>query len=169
MCACSRPRDATSDAEVQQGRFRDDLFHRLAVGRVELPPLRRRRSDIAVLARHFWTELGGGALPAALLERWQLEPWPGNVRELRNVVARHMALGDLAVPAARIAPSEDFIEEVLAELPPLVVGRVRVVEAYERRYIERVLEVHQGNVRRAAKAAGIARRYFQVLRKKRRA
>jgi DNA-binding NtrC family response regulator len=86
------------DQEVQKGRFRDDLFHRLAVARIELPPLRARRGDVALLARHFWVQLGGApdALPADLLRRWEDWPWPGNVRELRNAVARRLALGDLA-------------------------------------------------------------------------
>ncbi|MEQ9323385.1 MAG: sigma 54-interacting transcriptional regulator, partial [Polyangiaceae bacterium] len=71
------------DHEVQQGRFRDDLFHRLAVGRVELPPLRRRAGDILVLARYFWEQLGGepGGLTQKLLQRWEAYDWPGNIRE----------------------------------------------------------------------------------------
>ena len=85
------------DREVQSGRFRDDLFHRLAVARIELPPLRHRQGDVPLLARHLWHLLGGdaGNLSDATLQRWSEEPWPGNVRELRNAVARHFALGDL--------------------------------------------------------------------------
>src|SRR5204862_4534863 len=85
------------DREVQAGRFRDDLFHRLAVARIELPPLRRRRGDVALLARFFCGLLGGTptSLPSELLRRWETDPWPGNIRELRNAVARRLALGDL--------------------------------------------------------------------------
>ncbi|HEX8795044.1 MAG TPA: sigma 54-interacting transcriptional regulator [Polyangiaceae bacterium] len=162
------------DEEVQQGRFRDDLFHRLAVGRVELPPLRERKGDVALLAAHFWKALGGDPRgpDASLLARWDKQPWPGNVRELRNAVARQIAIGDLqatteveAVPVA--VEGEDFIDGVVASKVPLIRGREVVVEEYERRYIERVLSDHGGNVVHAAKASGIARRYFQRLRARR--
>jgi len=86
------------DREVQVGRFRDDLFHRLAVARVELPPLRQRKGDITALAMHFWREMGGdpNAIPRELLQKWEDFAWPGNVRELRNTIARQLALGELA-------------------------------------------------------------------------
>src|SRR3954453_14044171 len=85
------------DKEIQAGRFRDDLFYRLAVARIELPPLRERRGDIALLARHFWERLGGqGAMPYDMLLRFEDYHWPGNVRELYNAVARALALGELA-------------------------------------------------------------------------
>src|SRR5262249_43761560 len=86
------------DQEVQEGRFRDDLFFRPAVARIELPPLRDRQGDVGVLAQHFWQQLGGRnrAIPYDLLRRWENYGWPGNVRELHNAVARQLALGTLA-------------------------------------------------------------------------
>src|SRR6185436_16593176 len=86
------------DREVQEGRFRDDLFFRLAVTRIELPPLRKRRGDIRLLANVFWERLArdGSAAPEALLAKLETQPWPGNVRELHHAVARYVALGDLA-------------------------------------------------------------------------
>ncbi|HVY45818.1 MAG TPA: sigma 54-interacting transcriptional regulator, partial [Minicystis sp.] len=156
------------DAEVQAGRFRDDLFHRLAVARIELPPLRARRSDIPLLARAFAREMGGAALPDDLLVRLREQDWPGNVRELRNAVARRLALGDAAaLPEAPAEPPEgeaDFIAWTVAQKLPLPIGRKRVVDEYERRYVERVLADHGGNVGEAARASGIARRYFQIIR-----
>jgi len=86
------------DRMVQLGRFRDDLFHRLAVARIELPPLRKREGDVPLLAGRFWAEQGGDPdrIPADLLREWEDYNWPGNVRELRNAVIRRLALGDLA-------------------------------------------------------------------------
>jgi len=156
------------DHEVQTGRFRDDLFHRLAVGRIGLPPLRERAGDVELLTRHFWRELGGEGLPpASALARWQDDPWPGNVRALRNAIARFIALGEEAETAAPSpmspAAGEDYIDRVIASKAPLPIGRLRVVEEYEKRYIEKVLAAHGGNVSRAAEASGIGRRYFQIL------
>ncbi len=161
------------DRAVQDGSFRDDLYHRLAVGRVELPPLRRRTGDVAELARHFWRELGGDAAgpPQDLLSTWEREPWPGNVRQLRNAVARWIALGELGdagrtddpTPSARAAGT-DMIEQIIQQKLPLPLARLRVIEAFESRYIAAVLAEHDGNVAKAAEASGIARRYFQLLR-----
>jgi DNA-binding NtrC family response regulator len=168
------------DAEVQVGRFRDDLFHRLAVARIELPPLRRRRGDIPVLASHLCEQLGGDPqlLPREIVARWEDYGWPGNVRELRNTVARHLALGELAnldpehwsqtlrkvadAAAGAEPPSvDDLMEEVLRL--PLGEARQRLVDEFERRYIARMLQNNGGNVTRAAESAGVARRYFQTI------
>lgn len=172
---CATRRDL--DREVQRNRFRDDLFHRVAVTRVELPPLRRRRGDVALLARHFCHQLGvdEGALSLELLLRWDDCRWPGNVRELRNAVARTIALGEiLSTEATKSAPerersadaaaASDATEQILAMDLPLIQARQRVVEAFEQRYLERVLALHDGHVARAAAASGIARRHFQRLR-----
>jgi DNA-binding NtrC family response regulator len=174
------------DKEIQAGRFRDDLFYRLAVARIELPPLRHRRGDIALLARHFWEKLGGeGQLPYDFLVRLESHDWPGNIRELSNAVARRLALGDLAHgvlferPAAGAKPpapggspslvidetsAGDVISRVIALGLPLPRSREIVVDEFERRYVESVLGRHQGDATRAAQASGIARRYFQLLR-----
>ena len=171
------------DQEIQAGRFRDDLFFRLAVARIELPALRRRAGDVTVLAFHFWRQLAGKGLPfpSDFAQRLESYAWPGNVRELYNAVARRVALGDLAaIETARSAPAEagppsvpsaplssrghDVIEDVLAQDLPLTRARERVVEEFERRYVTRVLAQHGGNVSKASAASGIARRYFQLLR-----
>ena len=88
------------EVEIQEGRFRDDLYYRLAVARIELPPLRRRTGDIHFIANHFWRELGGDPshFPGDLLERASEYAWPGNIRELRNAVAHRYALGDMSAP-----------------------------------------------------------------------
>ena len=170
------------EREIQNGRFRDDLFYRLAVARVELPPLRERHGDIAFLARFFWRSIGEDtALPADFIRRLEAYDWPGNVRELRNAVARRLALGDLApAPGARARPStpapppsipasaaQDPIERVLASDLPLSASRDLVIQEFERRYLARMLSKHGGDATSAARSAGIARRYFQLLRGKR--
>ena len=180
------------DRQVQSGQFRDDLFHRLAVGRIELPPLRNRRGDVPLLGRHFANELGGDphALPAEWLLRCEAYSWPGNVRELRNAVARRLALGDLA-PQREAAPvsgggrgvvgpsipplphdgdggssgarPDAFLDHVLTLGLPIIPARQLVIDEFERRYVERVLESYGGNMARAAEASGIARRHFQRI------
>jgi DNA-binding NtrC family response regulator len=158
------------DHEVQAGRFRDDLFHRLAVARIELPPLRSRKGDVALLARHFARQQGGDdrAIVGDALARWEDYAWPGNVRELRNAVARLLALGEASLPMRRslAPPGADFIATVLASKVPLPEARKRVVDELERRYLEQVLAEHGGDVARAANASGIGRRYFNMLRSK---
>jgi DNA-binding NtrC family response regulator len=162
------------DRAVQDGTFRDDLFHRLAVGRIALPPLRKRHGDIALLARHFWAELAPGtALPAHLLERWEAYDWPGNIRELRNAVARQLATGDLdlSAPEAQdsqsiedaLARAETAMRELLHARLPFPVARLRLLEELQRAYVERALAEHGGSVERAAAALGIGRRYFHIL------
>jgi DNA-binding NtrC family response regulator len=163
------------DREVQAGRFRDDLFHRLVVARIELPPLRERRGDVRLLTAHFCRELGGDehALPADLLARWEDSPWPGNVRELRNSIARRIALGELAVdirgPSSAEDPATDpdagdVVESLLRQGLPYTVARDRLLLAFEERYVQRVLSEHGNDVSRAAAASGIGRRYFQKIR-----
>jgi transcriptional regulator with GAF, ATPase, and Fis domain len=172
------------DREVQEGRFRDDLFFRLAVGRVELPPLRRRLDDVPLLARHFWARLGDGApMPVRLLRELGEYSWPGNVRELENTIARKIMLGDALLPeqladegtgghepgarslASSASPGpEDVIATILRENLPLPVAKERVIAELERRYVAHLLAQHEGNATRAAAASGIARRYFNLLR-----
>jgi DNA-binding NtrC family response regulator len=161
---CTTRRDL--DKEVQEGRFRDDLYYRLAVLRLELPPLRARDGDVPLLAEHFHKLAGGaGALPQDLAERFAGATWPGNVRELANLVTRRVAMGELdAQPEPAAAPGADPFVRVLDMDLPLPRARELVVDAFERKYLERVLAKHGGNVGRAAAASGIARRYFQILR-----
>jgi DNA-binding NtrC family response regulator len=159
------------DREVESGRFREDLFFRLAATRVELPPLRERAGDVPLLARHFWTDGAGPGrpLPPDALRAYEDYPWPGNVRELRHVVARKVALGDAELegpPPA--APEVHALTDRVLDLDlPFSQARAQVLAAFERRYVERVLAKHGGNVSRAAAASGIARRYFQILRSRR--
>lgn len=159
------------DAEVQAGRFREDVLQCLAPSRIELPPLRRRQGDVGLLARHFWRVVGGGDnLPADFAARLDAYAWPGNVRELANVVARRFADGaDEATSIVPQAESSDptlhtALEKILESDMPFSRARAAALAEFERRYVARVLARHGGHVGRAAAASGIARRYFQVLR-----
>ena len=166
---------------VREGRFRDDLYFRLAVTRIELPPLRAREGDVRRLAGAFWTELGGGcAIPPPLLAKLEAHDWPGNVRELKNAIARHVALGELATTEQVAVPCAS--EAVVGPMPTIVAGspvdelvdldlplpeaRRRIVEEFERRYVERALARHGGNISRAADASGVGQRYFRMIRAK---
>jgi DNA-binding NtrC family response regulator len=156
--------------EVRAGRFRDDLFFRLAVARIELPPLCRRHGDIRLLTRRFW-ELSGGdsPIPEALLERFEAYHWPGNVRELHNAVSRAIALGGLAEFETLADTREreiDIVDQIIDLELSLPRARQRMLAEFERRYIETALARHAGDVRRAAEASGIARRYFNLLRRR---
>ena len=162
------------DKAVAAGRFRDDLFHRLAVARIELPPLRERKGDVPLLARRFAQEMGEpDALTAEVLARFDDYAWPGNIRELRNAVARYIALGDDAAivsanPSGTSPGSgesagrrEDWLGPLLAM--PFPVARRKTLEEFERRYVEAAIAAHGGNVSAAARASGLALRYFRLV------
>jgi DNA-binding NtrC family response regulator len=159
---------------VDEGRFRADLYHRLAVVEVELPALRDRGGDALLLFDAFLADeaaqLGRdvprvGPSARAHLARW---PWPGNVREVRNV-ARYvaaMARGEvgfddlpkrLRAPATR-DPSDGV--EIRTDLPYLEARR-EWLDAFQERYVVRILEEHGGNVSEAARAAQMDRRSIQ--------
>ena len=168
------------EQEIQQGRFRDDLYYRLAVARVELPPLRKRSGDIEFIAYHIWKDLGGdpARFPGDLLAGAKEYSWPGNIRELRNAVAHRYALGDMADPetlqrsklATGTTPNEkqktvDVIQRVVDAELGFFEARERVLTEFQARFVEAVLARHNGDVAKAAAASGIARRYLYVLKK----
>jgi transcriptional regulator with GAF, ATPase, and Fis domain len=154
--------------EVDRGRFREDLYYRLAVIPLRLPPLRERLGDIPLLIRHFEKQLQARPgsrpnppLPEAVVDAFAARAWPGNVRELRNEVARTVSLGaDVSRGGPPSAPSPTIGAEVdLSEM--LLAGRERVAEAYERAYLEAALRQTGGNVSRAAELAGVNRKFIQ--------
>lgn len=158
---------------VQEGRFREDLFYRLAVTRVELPPLREREGDVGVLARHFWARLGGRPeeIPYDAFERFERSDWPGNVRELYGAVAQLLIAGEERAPTSRagVAPSRPTTLERYCDVEqPYVRAKEELIRAFEREYVEAMMRHHGGNTQRAAAASGLALRYFQLLRAKHR-
>jgi len=152
---------------VNEGAFREDLYYRLAVVEVELPPLRARREDLVTIAQRFYERFTGteDTLPQALVAAIQARSWTGNVRELRNFVERSVTLGTATDrhPTGE-APAAVATGEV--EVPihlPLKEARVAWMEQFERRYAEALLARTGGNVTRAAEIAGVHRRSFQRL------
>jgi transcriptional regulator with PAS, ATPase and Fis domain len=150
------------------GKFRSDLYYRLAALEVVVPPLRERREDIPLLVEQFLSEREPKAaladLPANALELLQAGEWPGNARELRNTVARlllHAHLGDELMQVA--APKGTVKKQPEIAKLPLREARDAVLEDFERRYLAAQLEAHGGNVAAAAEAMGVSRQFAYRL------
>jgi DNA-binding NtrC family response regulator len=168
--------------EIATGRFREELFYRINVIAIELPPLRDRAGDVTLLAHAFLGKYGRGrglGLDEAALAALEAYAWPGNVRELQNVIERACALVDGSTVRAR-----DLPDHVLARAPagrtpagraadgrtpdtrtdlPLKQAKERWLESLEGSYLRELLGLHQGNISAAAKAAGIDRKTFHRL------
>lgn len=159
-----------SDLEkaVEAGKFRQDLFYRLNVVPLSLPPLRQRRDDIPVLAAHFATKAtekhkrAHVELDAALIEALQEYDWPGNIRELENLMERLVVLS--AGPSLGL---EFLPENMLRQLPDASPGDESTFEgavtALKRRIIENALKAEGDNKVAAAKRLGISRSYLHRL------
>jgi len=149
---------------VQSGRFRSDLYYRLNVAQLVLPPLRQRKEDIPLLARHFLSKYcaefakPAKVLPLAALQKLLAYEWPGNVRELENVIARAVMLSEqLAVSSEDIRLPIAFGKAADISFKAL---KAATVAEFERGYIQRALSANDGNITRAAKAAKKDRRAF---------
>jgi len=157
-------------AAVASGRFRADLYYRLDVIQLRLPPLRQRPEDLEPLFQYFLatfaSELGRPA-PRVSPEAWAAltrHPWPGNVRELRNLAQRLTVLDDdgrvtLAdLPDAIRGWSDAVAGEATGVPPEYDAAREEAMLDFRRTYLRRLLDYHRGNVTRAAMAAGVSRR-----------
>ncbi len=154
-------------AGVNGGSFRLDLYYRLAVVVLRLPPLRERVEDIPLLVDHFVRELGYvgtgqellGDDAMAMLAR---QSWPGNVRELRNVVESMLLMGEsheLGLGGVTLAAGPDQVDLEL----PYREARAEVTRAFEERYLRRLLERAEGNVSRASRVAQMDRSHLIEL------
>ncbi|MBM4061344.1 MAG: sigma-54-dependent Fis family transcriptional regulator [Planctomycetes bacterium] len=167
--------------EVDEGRFRADLFYRLDVVRIAVPPLRERREDVDLLAalfvQRFGSPLGIGGLLPEVGAALRAHDWPGNVRQLRNVIERACALGQPPLlrledlppelgaapgPSAESGPAagDEPPRGTFAEL------KARHIAAMESSYLEALLKKHRGNVTHCSEEAGMARSAFQKLMQK---
>jgi two-component system, NtrC family, response regulator HydG len=163
-------------AAVEEGRFRRDLYDRLSVVVLAVPPLRERLDDLPLLAAHFLRKHGRSPSPPGLapeaLEVMRGYGWPSNVRELENVIMHAIALhhGDVIGPEslpAQIAPRRaSSPQELVREddtLMPLTEAKRRASSAYERAYLTKVMEKAKGSVSEAARLAGLDRTNFRRL------
>ncbi len=154
------------EAEVKNGSFREDLFYRIHVVPIHLPPLRERREDIPLLAEHFLREISQrmkkeikGISPMAM-QKLMLYDWPGNVRELENTIEHAVAITQHdVIGGEEILPSKHLPPEPLRPFK-------EAVEEFKKGYIVRLLEFTKGNVSKAAELAGKYRAdVYELIRK----
>jgi two-component system response regulator GlrR len=156
---------------VVRGTFRQDLYFRLNVLNVELPPLRERREDIAALARHFAAHFARqfnrpvASLTPGALKRLMAYSWPGNVRELEHVIERAVLLCSASLLTELDVEVGNAAHGALDD-DSFRAAKMRVVQEFERSRIEQLLTIHSGNVTRAAAAARKNRRAFIALMRK---
>ena len=162
------------EAEVERGRFREDLYYRLKVVELRIPPLRERAGDIPALAARFLEQIAERLKrPRAQLQPEALaalvrHPWRGNVRELRNTIEQAAVLcsddrigaADLRLPAAASAEGAAASDAAASELSFREAKR-RATESFERDYLIRALREHRGNISRTAEALGMVRQSLQ--------
>jgi transcriptional regulator with PAS, ATPase and Fis domain len=156
---------------VASGRLREDLYYRLNVIPVHVPPLRERDSDVVLLFQQFLRrfattyEKSAPRLSRAAWDRIETYSWPGNVRELKNAAEQlvllnddvQVTVGDLPHP---LGPADSLAEDGSPPLreQPYQQAREQALRAFEARYLDEILQHHGGNVTQAALAAGVTRR-----------
>ncbi len=159
-------------AAVNAGRFREDLYYRIAVVQIKLPPLRQRLDDLPLLAEMLLKRMGTAderieaILSAEFVRGLRSAAWPGNIRELRNYLEQYLVFDDVMITSA--GPSGDGGEprlQVDASVP-FSEARQQVLSDFERLYVSELLRLHDGKVSRAAAEAGIDRTYlYRLLRR----
>ena len=160
-------------ASIKEGSFREDLYYRLMIVSLCLPPLRERRSDISLLASHFLKiatlEYNSPVVsfsPGAI-QKLLVYGWPGNVRELENVVRQSVVLADEpTIRAHNIQLSSNVRDFEPPSREPLKIAKARIVESFEREYLKEIIISCEGNISKAARAAKKNRRAFFALLKK---
>ncbi len=160
-------------AEMATKRFREDLYYRLAVVRITVPPLRERPADVALLVQRFveaYAKAPGLAVRPPDLERLARLPWPGNVRQLRNVIEHACAVSHGAE-----LDLEEFLASAFAPPPsigaieldkPFKEAKAHVIEEFERVYLKALLERHGGNLSAASRSADLDRKHLRELLRK---
>ena len=161
--------NANLQEAVRNGRFREDLYFRLNVITLALPPLRERKEDIPLLARHFVAKYASAFeaparhLSAAALQKLMLYDWPGNVRELENVIESGVVFCAQAV----LRPEDVNLPiSVAAQGESFRTLKAKLIAQFERGYLQDLLRANHGNITRAAVAAGKHRRAFWEMMRK---
>lgn len=157
------------EREVNAGSFRGDLYFRLAVITVRVPPLRTRLEDLPYLIRAFLESLGASSsehlFPQEVIEELGKHPWLGNVRELRNYVERSVVLQTARIsqpPMSSSSPNVSGAAEVDVRVP-FKIAKDALIDGFERSYVAAVLDACGGNMTKAARMAGIDRMYLHRL------
>jgi len=162
---------------VNEGRFREDLYYRLSVVHLELPPLRRRREDVPLLVKRFLEQMHGddATLQIADFDRTmdvlKRHEWPGNVRELRNLIelafysekrpvdlSAFLSIGSLRAGKKNSEPDVAFVTD-----RPFKDAKNELIEEFEKVYLNDLLSRNRQNISRSAREAGIERAYLQRL------
>ena len=156
---------------VKEGKFREDLYYRLAVVPLEVPPLRARLEDLPVLVEQIVTDraarigVAERALDAAAMERLANFPWPGNVRELENALERALVLADARDQAELQADDFDFLDEALQGAADWIareaLARGLTVADVEAAMIQAAMHATRGNVSASARTLGLTRRALE--------
>jgi DNA-binding NtrC family response regulator len=160
---------------IDKGKFREDLYFRLAQVRVFVPPLRQRLEDLPVICQSLLKRTGSDAMiDAEALEHLSSVQWPGNVRELNNVLLRAAALAqDGVIGRQDVAGEGDGFRGTADERSPLDLSgtfaqaKERAIERFERAYLSLLMKRVQGNLSAAARSADVARHHLRDLLKKR--
>jgi DNA-binding NtrC family response regulator len=158
------------EREVNKGRFREDLYFRIAVISARVPPLRERLDDLLILVRTFLVQLGvteeERLFPTSVLSEMAKHDWPGNVRELRNYVERSVVLQSANLTLRR-GPGGTTSAQASANgidlSVPFRLTKDAVIDSFERSYLSQLLEVAAGNMSKAARLAGMDRMYLHRL------
>jgi transcriptional regulator with GAF, ATPase, and Fis domain len=151
-------------SEVRANRFREDLYYRIAVVELVVPPLRDRIDDIEDLANRFGHAAGLGALAPEIVARLRSRRFPGNVRELRNVVQAYAALGRLPPEGGAPEPSGgDFLERVIDVTRPYADQKDHLVEEFTKAYLIRLMQHTNHNQSAAARLSGLDRSWLWRL------
>ena len=142
-------------AEVNRDAFRSDLYFRIAVARVQMPPLREHRDDLDEIVANCLVQLGAATLPDSFVAWARQQQWPGNVRELRAAIEQTLALArhpDIVARQMSASPALEIDVKV-----PFKEAKRKLVEELERRYVTELIDAHDGNVSAAARAADLDR------------
>jgi DNA-binding NtrC family response regulator len=151
-------------SEVEAGRFRPDLYYRLAVVKLSVPPLRERPEDVELLAQRFASDAGAGELPREVIGQLTQRQWPGNARELRNAVEAYIALGSLSIGEVRPMPMLDYaLRQLVDAARPYAEQKDLLVERFTLCYLTQLLERTGGNQSEAARISGLQRSYLGKL------